>query len=245
MSNSTMATPPTFLSRWNTLSDELKLEILKYTVPLGKGHTDPCDNSYSCTDFALPPDPQDIMLGLSLATLGIQWQPPQPTPVQLVLYPLLSIPEIKGLVTEAFYTQNSFTIHQSFKYDEPAIRQPPATANAHIRGLHIRLCYINPLSFAFLCKLSTGGLGFAHLQSLEVEIVDDEVCLDGVAGLEFPVKRLVVRYSHFERSGEEMVDEKEGEVLGKFTICGMVKKTVVRWYDDKEEKTVGEWTVYC
>jgi hypothetical protein len=37
------ATAPTFLDLWNTLPDELKLEILKYTVPSGE--------SYGVTDF--------------------------------------------------------------------------------------------------------------------------------------------------------------------------------------------------
>ena len=220
-----------FLAGWNSLPDELKLHILKYTVPSG--------NYYQALDF------NNIEPRL-----------------RRIVYPLMSCPEIKGLVMEAFYGQNTLTIkHTPYVFIDPqddVIHYPPPAVSGHVRHLHLHLYQPGIRTFIIFFKIADGTLGFPHLHSIHIDIeggppryhqVKDWIAsqvafrnyLGAVGKVEFSARTLMVKYNH---DGSGLVDDMDLPVLEKFNLRaegGKVQKKVVRYYFSEEESSVQAW----
>jgi hypothetical protein len=168
------STSTSFLRGWNTLPDEMKLHILKYTVP--------SDYTYYASHFQRDGGYRSYK---ALSAL------------EKIVYPLLSIDEIKGLVLEAFYSQNTMAIKYGVPDDRveyqrllksPLARRfgllavkrvgshvgrvtmylPPLPINNFVRHLKIYIACCDVQALDFLARLAEGKLGFKRLRSVHI-----------------------------------------------------------------------------
>jgi hypothetical protein len=233
MSNSNMtgAAAPTFLDLRNTLPDELKLEILKYTVPSGESY---CDVNFQVLNF---------LVSYSEPALALKYH----------VVPLLSLscPSIKPLVIEAFYSQNSFFLMQS-EFDLTGFYYPARSVNRYNRAISIWICYNDRWPIEFLSRIAKGELGFARLRSVKIvmsggqyKVPADSFCefLEWFGTITFSVGILKIEYRH-DKHVKTAVDEQEMLVLDKLTIEGeesKVKSEVTRFYAHEEGSFMDVW----
>jgi hypothetical protein len=216
------ATAPTFLDLWNSFPDDLKLEILKYTVPSRERYS---DRSFDVLNFHLCHNAPNLALKYHVVLL-------------------LSCPEIKPLVTEAFYAQNLFALQQE-EFDVRGFFYPRRSVNHHIRAISIWIRYTDPWPIEFLSRIAKGQLGFARPRSLKIMMDGGQYkvsadsfreFLEWFGTVTFPVRRLEVVYYHNKRAETEQ----EMLVLDKLIIDGeesKVKSEVTRYY----ERTYGTY----
>lgn len=158
--------PTAFLKGWRKLPDELKVQILGHALPVGR--------HFDHRDFTLAGQFDELS--------AIQYH-------KHVL-PLLSIPELAGLVTEVSYAKNfmdidlvgysseagstiALTEMQPSKHDLP-IRvspprlqplHPPMQARPYVRHLVINIPELVPKTIDFLQHLASDDLGMNKLHS--------------------------------------------------------------------------------
>jgi hypothetical protein len=140
----TVLQPTNFTANWRKLPDELKLNVLRYALPINA--------TFSASDFQKPRRKPN---------------PDQPT-FQYSVLPLLASPELAGLALEVFYTQNTFRI--TFDADYHALC-PPRSVCEHVHRIHI-VIQACAEAFEALCAglAGGGGLDFANLLHAELEI---------------------------------------------------------------------------
>jgi len=159
--------PAPFLTGWRKLPDELKVQILNHALPVGR--------LFDHRDFTLAGQFDELS--------AIQYH-------KHVL-PLLSIPELAGLVTEVFYAKNFMDIDlvghssgagstakltklQPSKYDLPIKVSsphsqplyPPMQARSSVRHLVINIPELVPKTIDFLQRVASDDLGMNKLHSV-------------------------------------------------------------------------------
>ncbi|KAJ4359201.1 hypothetical protein N0V95_002367 [Ascochyta clinopodiicola] len=203
-----------FLDNWRTLSEELKLQILEYTVTLRlprQAHL-PCyyhldDHRYwNFTAFS------DLVI------------------------PLLSIPELKTLVQEAFYTQHSFSLNYDRKWNTESqapslsVRLPQPAMRGYVRRLHMVISGFDRHTFGLLSKAPSGLAQLPNLSLLEISVLRlgtrneyMRQCVRNGKSLAFRVKCLRIAYRQYRGATAEAADMFEMPVLQKFTLAAAME----------------------
>jgi hypothetical protein len=109
------------LSGWFTLPDELKVEILRYTLPRGLNYTASIFNAHGPTFV-----PHDEYIVSVAAVL-----------YQNVVVTLLSLPAIRHLVAQVFYEQNTINVkyREFYQYHGSILAQRTLLPPVHDRHL--------------------------------------------------------------------------------------------------------------
>ena len=102
----------TFIEGWRSLPDELKLHILHYVVNF--------DGTFAKRHF-----------------MNSHVPAPYKTHLHGIVYPMMSVPELKGLVVEAFYAQHTVLICRSTATPSRPdyMSLPPRAFRPHIRRM--------------------------------------------------------------------------------------------------------------
>lgn len=218
------------LSLWRVLPVELRLEILQHVVPNNKLLTSTCtDGVYPHQDSRTLQDNGHIRA-------------------------LLSIPEIRNLVMEALYTQN--TVRLDFLSNRYTLL-PPLRFRARARKLEIDIAYLTTSNLNLLVGIANGTLGFSKFFRIDILIVPAsqpehfkqlKECVLQMGTLEFPTCKVKVKYRHVRRYVRHMWirDDLESTLLDKLTVRrGMsnAKETFERYFDYtyQELKEGEEW----
>ncbi|KAF2824718.1 hypothetical protein CC86DRAFT_407876 [Ophiobolus disseminans] len=235
-----MKTPTTFLKGWNTLPDELKLQILKYLVNHVKYN--PCPlNMFSFiifeaffhaafwdvkgwTDSIDPTKRRLETLGLiSLSTK----EEGTAEEHRFRTVALLSIPVVKDIAREALYSINPCRVEASNKLE--TMKWPPVELRRCIQHLHLRFTELQPFIIEVLFGIASGKFGVENLNRLELAIehgVYEQSTLEALQAIdviELPARILKVYYS---RSGGFELEE---PLLSKLTIHGNKEDLLERW----------------
>jgi hypothetical protein len=162
-------------------------------------------------------------------------------PIRDFFVPLTSIPEIKDLVLEAFYTQNKFLLeHNDRGMGEHqlgmSICLPPKSVQCYVRMLHFSFGKIDRQVLKLLGKASKSLNCLHNLSFLEISFSipiapGDKFCqhLDNVEKIGFPVKYLRIEYLHYPMGGQGLPDTFETMLLEKFTLKAEVASSKTTW----------------
>ncbi|KAF1842993.1 uncharacterized protein K460DRAFT_367913 [Cucurbitaria berberidis CBS 394.84] len=231
-----------FLTGWNRLPDELKLQILKETVPR---------DTYFASSFK-----KEIPHWRHRHVRG-SWR---------TMLPLLSIPQIKGLALEAFYSQNEMGIMnnelRSYNSEERSvIYYPPRNMRDYITKLYIRSCP-SVRTLELLINLGSGSTGMNHLRSVTV-VINGSLhwgtrsperagflqILATIDKIEFRARTLMLRYLHdsniLKKKMDDMVtDDLDMLILEKFSLQGRQDKVEEVWtrYKGHGSQEVDAWS---
>jgi hypothetical protein len=211
------------------------LQILAYTLP-ADGHT------YSKYTFN--------------SSRFTSVDAPTQQPDDLV-YSVLSIPEIKGLVIEAWCTQNICSIHwegNSFEKDVP-YDLPPAHIRPYVRSIQLSIIKCGAAGLRLLTTIADGSLGFKNMYNVDITF-DGYACnefnayLEAMPAIEFPTRSLKIKYGHDVYNGPiegfgygTKADLVEMPLLEKLMISadnGRVKVEWVRYYETSKGKEMTE-----
>jgi len=228
----------TFFNGWRSLPDELKLQILEHALPAKYTYCEYHFRRWDHSGFY-----EDANFNR--------------------LYLLLSIPELKEMVLEAFYSQNTILIEQGNIYGPTT--WPPNEVRSHVRRLRIDIRTSKLPMLDLLNKIANGLGGFGNLHHLKLRLNGGMVeyqhgaIIDAIENMDpitFPARVLEVRYLHDICSkwidgygdGTEC-DPTEMLWLSKFTIHGgqeKVKVQLERYYQQwgrGPKQFVKEWPV--
>jgi hypothetical protein len=153
-----MSIDPFFLRGFRSLPDELKLMVLKHAV-----RTDIAIVSYLFLD-------DDFLLDVP------EWRDVKDL-LRNTVFPLLSIPKLKGFVKEVFYGENLMLIARQGNRprveEKGVIRYPPPSVAPLVR--HIRWLTVNSKDISLnlqklvlVSRLADGTLGFKDLKSVSI-----------------------------------------------------------------------------
>jgi hypothetical protein len=202
--------------------DELRLHVLHYTVHFGKGFQ---KNHFDNQPYYI----------LRAETQFLHD----------VVYPLMSIPEVKALAIEALYSSNTIQIQYGGDLGAPpttVTHFPPRDFRAHVRHLRVLVARTSALDFESLARIAEGGLGFGKLQSVNITITNEQdasppkddiqVHLMNANIIQLDTRHLSITYWYMD-GGDFYLDPFEMPVLGKFTLKhGSVqpKEEYMRYY---------------
>ena len=240
--------PPPFLARWRNLPDELKVQILTFTIP----HNE----KYTHRDFTAPE------------------QHPRPRPAaeayHNLVIPFLSVREIAGMVAEVFYGQNTISIeyvqrselevllyrvcgHQSPLASclHTTTMLPPPQTLGLVRHLEVNITTLTPQTLWFLQSLASNLTNLHHLsipigrgtslaQREELRLRNH---LDMISIIKFQTRVLEVEFVHeFQARADAMcfrrnyiiLDALEMSILEKLSVAGEGKlvERLERYYGD-------------
>jgi hypothetical protein len=196
--------PVSFLDCWRSLPNELKLSILRLVLTFDNARRGLL--AYHHID-------------------GVQYC--NQHPVRGLFIPLASIPEIKSLVLDAFYTQNKFLLeHDNRVFKERPILfrayVPPRPIPKLIRRLHFSFWCIDPGLFDLLRHASRS---FHNLNFLEISFhsslhfsPEPLEYLDTTEMIKFSVRKLRVVSQNHCRSNPVEPRPLETAVMDKFGI---------------------------
>jgi hypothetical protein len=214
-----ITTQPCFIDNWRTLSEELKLRILEYTVTLGPPYRNRLLSYYHINEIRY-------------------WNF---TAFCERIIPLLSIPEIKSLVQEAFYTQHSFEVNYDRKWNTDSksanllLHLPPAPIRKYVRRLHVVVNGVDIKAFELLNKAPSAMSNLSNLRFLEISFHQngrkavDKHYLDSVQPLRFAVKCLRIAYQHYPMARQGPANVFEAALLEKFTLENESGELDCRW----------------
>jgi hypothetical protein len=222
------AQPGSFLKGWRSLPDELKLQILALALPADHTYREMTFRSGTSYSLGAPTQQLDDLV-----------------------YPLLSIPEVQGLVLEAWYTQNTFSFrdkgdgfHKNASFD-----LPPAHMRPYVRSMQLKINKNGDIGLRLLTAIVDGSLGFKNMHDIEITFDcyksrEFTAYLKAMPVLEFPTRSLKVKYRHDVYNGPiegfgygTEVDLTEMPLLEKFsTGDGRAKLEWVRYYESRKGK---------
>ncbi|KAF9690898.1 hypothetical protein EKO04_011067 [Ascochyta lentis] len=214
---------PSFLDNWRTLPEELKLLILEYTVTLSPPYQARLISYYHINDHRY-------------------WNFTAFRERVVPLLSLLSVPEIKPLVQEAFYTQHSFRLDYNRKWNTNSqpltsfVHLSPHSVRRYVRRLHILASGIEKRMFELLEKVPSSLCGLPNLEFLEISFrrlwSSDDVSrgyLDSMEPLGFAVKCLRIAFQHYPMSSSGSADVFETAMLENFTLGAGMRDVDARW----------------
>jgi hypothetical protein len=220
--NFAMSADLSFLHGFHSLPDELKLTVLQHAV-----HTDmPIISYLFLTDDYMPNVPQWVEVNKLLRE---------------TVFPLFSIPELRGIAMEAFYGRNLMLIARSENHpqveDKNIIRYPPPSVAPLVR--HIRWVTAtsfnnsNPPKLSFMTRIADGTLGFENLKSVSININTSKIAqgdrdafkqqLQAVSKIELPTRLLRIE-SVIPVEDDATVDELELPLLENIGIQGRSRR---------------------
>ncbi|KAF1919087.1 hypothetical protein BDU57DRAFT_568163 [Ampelomyces quisqualis] len=187
---------PQLLIGWLTLPEELKVEVLRNTLPRNLTYNARIFNAHSPS-----PERRDTDGPLMEAEIYKE-----------VVIPLLSISEIRHLVLQVFYAQNTMEVkHGELRGAYPNLRTRTAIPPVHIRHLvrylEIDIRRVDHGAIGFLGRLAAPALGFAGLHHLKLIFRSIPVSmtaaskaihqhLESVNTIAFQTKLLEAEYRH-------------------------------------------------
>jgi len=128
----------TIFEGWRSLPDELKLHVLHYTV-----YQYGFFSGWHFKNQLVDPPRLQNHLGRTV-------------------YPLMSVPELKPLVVEAFYASNTMLVHFS-----PVANIPPRALRPYVRQLHFE-SGATAAAFDLLVRFGNGTLGFSRMKRIHL-----------------------------------------------------------------------------
>jgi hypothetical protein len=176
---------------------------------------------------------------------------------QEFVFLLMSIPEIKPLVVEAFYSRNTFVLQGDgdvFYSPKDKVILPPRSLRKHIRYLEVR-CNTRSPDFASLAEIADSSLGFGKMKSVRIEIQGSWI-YDKLPSLEavqkdvtiantviFDTSLLEITYHHI-WGGDAFTDPTEMPMMDKFGlkhVSDQGEESLVRYYGRSGRDTVDAW----
>lgn len=153
--------PQDFSDGWRKLPDELKLMILAYALPHGLV----CISTYF--DRYQMDQECGKVLGLDPPAIPLKTQPNDYMgSFEANVLPLLACPEIRCLVYEVFYGQNTMKLHRIYASD---VSFPPRSIGIFVHSVQLHVT-VGAEGYTVLEKLANGGLGMQNLRSLDINI---------------------------------------------------------------------------
>lgn len=219
---------PSFINGWRTLPEELKLHILSLVVA--------------------PERSKRGLLSYHHIDEARYWNQ---HPFRGVFASLLSFPEIKPLVFEAFYTQNSFFLdYSSTDYDivhgNAYMYLPSRRVQKFVRRINIRFSLLSRERLELLEKIASGTSRLENLVSLDIHLptpvrtwfsaIDYDDCilarkfrnyLRCIDDIWFESKCLRITYEHYPTYTS--VDKYETWLLDKLTLHPLMGPRETTW----------------
>jgi hypothetical protein len=208
-----------FFKGWCSLPDEIKLQILRHTLP--------SNDTYSYERFR---------------KWSFVFEKNHRDDFRELVIPLLSVPALYGMVLEALYSQNTMYIK---KYViEGSRKLPRVGVRHHVRLLELHASEYAPSMLGFLWKFAATSTPFQNLQTLAIDFDGDinedgklKTALKSMAPMKFPVRILTMKYRHavmyktfVEGYGIGFFgDDLEMPLLCKFSIVGNSAGVTEKW----------------
>jgi hypothetical protein len=214
------------------LPDELKVEILQYALPCGETFTSLLFDQSHLDDkyLRLKQNRMKLPLNSQLQFKALRM-------FQVDVFPLLACPEVRHLVPEVFYGQNTMnltTAPRHFSY-------PRSSVGTHVRSVALDM-QVTAENLLCLEKLATGVCGLPNLHTVD---------LKAVTTIYLQTKLLRIKYVHrlFRHYTKRLPDPDDMDVLAMFSVesRGKEVKSRVERYElltnksEEEQKPVSGW----